>query len=161
MATVQELWKMYREEKDSEVRERLLMVVWMKEGVSSYEVGRRLSCPHSKVLYWEKRFDEEDHTGLKTRPRSGKPPKVIEGDVKRIRRKLISADCWQTKWVSDLIYRETGVVYSERHVVRLLHVWGFEKIRPRKEHMQADEKEQKEFSKKTDWYWTQSQKVGM
>ena len=39
------------------------------------------------------------------------------------------------------IYQEAGVVYSERHVVRLLHAWGFERIRPRKEHLQSDETE--------------------
>ena len=72
---------------------------------------------------------------MRTRPRSGKPPKVLDDDMKQIRRKLESGDYWQTKWVSDLIYQETGVVYSERHVVRLLHGWGVEKIRPRKEHI--------------------------
>lgn len=161
LSRVQKLWEVYRGEEDSKVRERLLMVIWMKEGASSYEVGRRLNCPHSKAMYWKKRFDEGGYTALKTRPRPGKPPKVLEEDMDRIRNKLMSGDYWQTQWVLDLIYQETGVVYSERHVVRLLHAWGFERIRPRKEHVQADEKERKKFSKKPDNYWVLSQRAGM
>ena len=151
----------YNVERDPDVRERLLMIIWLAKGKTSYEVGELLDCPQSKVMYWKGRFEQEGADGLRTRPRSGKPPKVLKDDMNLIRRKLESGDYWQTKWVNDLIYQEAGVVYSERYVVRLLHAWGFEKIRPRKEHIQADEKEWNDFSKKTSWYWIRSPKVGM
>ncbi len=150
----------YKVERDPDVRERLLMIIWLEKGKTSYEIGDLLGCPQSKVMYWKDRFKKQGMDGLRTRPRSGKPPKVLKDDMNRIRRKLESGASWQTKWVSDLIYQETGIVYSERHVVRLLHAWGFEKIRPRKEHIQADEKERKDFSKKTSWYWIRSPMVG-
>jgi len=160
LTTTEELREKYRREKDCLARERLLMVIWMEEGVSSYEVGGRLKCPHSKVLYWKYRFDREGISGLKTRSRPGKPSKLSKDDKKRIRQILEEDNCWKTKWVLDLICRETGITYSQRQVVRLLHAWGFEKIRPRKEHTQADEQERKEFSKKTNSYWVLSPKVG-
>jgi len=137
------------------------MVIWMKEGISSYEVGNRLRCPHSKVLYWKYRFDKEGISGLKTRPRPGKPSKLAKDKKKHIKQILGEGKLWKNKWVSDLIYKETGVIYSQRHVVRLLHAWGFEKIRPRKEHSEADEQERKEFSKKTETYWVIYPKAGM
>ena len=137
------------------------MIIWLSKGKTTYEVADLLDCPQSKVMYWKSRFENEGVDGLKTRSRPGKPPKIPEDDTKRIREKLISSGYWQTKWVSDLIYQETGVVYSERHVVRLLHAWGFEKIRPRKEHLQADGNEQKKFSKKREKYWTPSPRIGM
>ena len=161
MTTKEELWEKYRQEMDGLVRERLLMVIWIKEGESSYEIGNRLRCPHSKVLYWKYRFEKEGISGLKTRSRPGKPSKLTKDEKKHIKQILGEGNWWKAKWVSDLIYKETGVVYSQRHVVRLLHTWGFEKIRPRKEHAKADEQERKGFSKKTRTYWTIYPKAGI
>lgn len=157
---IEELWEKYRQEKDGLIRERLLMVIWMKEGVSSYEVGNRLKCPHSKVLYWKCRFEGEGLLGLKTRNRPGKPSKLSKAEKRHIKQILDERNWWKTRWVKDLIYRETGVIYTQRHIVRLLHGWGFEKIKPRKEHAKADEQEREEFSKKTRSFWVLSQKVG-
>lgn len=138
------------------------MIIWMKEGVSSYEVGRRLRCPHSKVLYWKYRFEKEDITGLQTRSRPGKPPKLSAEKKRRMKQMILEGrSWWKTTWVRDLIYKETGVRFSERHVVRLLHVWGYEQIRPRKQHVEADEEEQKRFVKKTGAYWHISPKAGL
>jgi putative transposase len=147
----------YRVEKDADVRERLLMIIWLKKGKTTYEVADLLSCPQSKVMYWKTRFEKEGLNGLKTRPRSGKPPKLLDTEVKAIRQKLESTNSWQTRWVRDLIYQESGVTYSERHVVRLLHKWGFERITPRKEHEKASEEEKEGFKKTQERYWTRYQ----
>ncbi len=150
----------YRQETDGHLRERLLMVIWMMEGVSSYEVGCRLQCPHSKVLYWKYRFEQEGIAGLKTKSRPGKPSKLSAEKKRRMKEILEGGNWWKTTWVNDLIYKETGVRFSQRHVVRLLHMWGFEQIRPQKQHVGVDEAEQKRFIKKTDIYWSISPKVG-
>jgi len=136
------------------------MVIWMEEGVSSYEVGRRLRCPHSKVLYWKYRFEKEGIGGLQTKSRSGKPAKLSAEKKRYVKQILEGRSWWKTTWVRDLIYKETGVRFSERHVVRLLHMWGFVQIRPRKQHAEADEEEQKRFIKKTGVYWGVSPKAG-
>lgn len=161
MVTIDELWNLYRQEKDGKVKERLLIVIWMKEGVTSYEVGRRLNCPHSKAIYWHKRFKTEGIEGLKTRLASGRPIKMSDEIIQKIKKELEDKNFWQTKWVSELIYNETSIKYSQRHITRLLHKWGFEQITPRKEHAQADKEEQKEFLKKTKKYWVSSLKGGM
>lgn len=156
-----ELQWQYKREKDPNVRERLLIIIWLKKGKTTYEVADLLDCPQSKVMYWKSRFEKEGLNGLRTKSRSGKPPKLSENKVRLIRQKLESVNCWQTKWVKDLIYQETGVTYTHRHIVRLLHKWGFERIIPRKEHEKADKQEQEEFLKKPRYYWISSQKNGM
>jgi Transposase and inactivated derivatives len=157
---IAELQNHYRSEKDAEVRERLLMMIWLKKGKTTYEVADLLGCPQSKVMYWKTRFEEESLKGLKTRPRSGKPPKLSDAEENILRQKLESINSWQTRWVRDLIYQETGVTYSERHVVRLLHKWGFERITPRREHEKASEEEREAFKKRQERYWTRSRKDG-
>jgi transposase len=111
-------------------------------------------------MYWKTRFEEESLKGLKTRPRSGKPPKLSDAEENILRQKLESINSWQTRWVRDLIYQETGVTYSERHVVRLLHKWGFERITPRREHEKASKEEREAFKKRRERYWTRSKKDG-
>ena len=148
------LQKVYREEKDPDVRERILIVIDLKMGKSSYEIGGRFGCPHSKVLYWKYRFEKYGIEGLRTRPKSGKPKKLSEKVENRIKKKLDeNPHGWKTKSVMELLYKDSGVSYSERHVRRLMHKWGFERITPRPRHILVDEKEQMEFLKKRGFYW--------
>ena len=159
---IEELWKKYSKEKDGKVKERLLMMIWLEEGISSYEVGRRLNCPHSKAIYWQKRFKGGGIKGLQTRPRSGRPPEFSKEKEQTIKEQLEDKNFWQTKWVSELVYKETGINYSQRHIVRLMHKWGFNLIKPRKQHLQTASKEEKEeFIKKTKKFWVLSPKDGM
>jgi transposase len=48
-----------------------------------------------------------------------------------IRKKVEGKDFWTSKQVMELIYEEEGVLYSLRHVERLLHKWGYSLIKPR------------------------------
>lgn len=144
----------YKGEKDPDVRERILIIIGLKRGESSYEVGGRFGCPHSKVLYWKYRFEESGIEGLRTRPRPGKPKKLSVKTENQIKKKLgENPHGWKTRSVMELLYKGAGASYSERHVRRLLHKWGFERITPRPKHILADEKEQTEFLKKRGFYW--------
>ncbi len=155
-----ELREVYKRESDAKVRERILMVLWLGGGESSYDVGRRLFCPHSKVLYWKERFEKRGIAGLRDKSRSGKPPRLSVESVKRIKGRIGDGSGWRTKTIRWLIREEAGVTYSERHVVRLMHAWGFEKIKPRQRHILADEKERKAFLKTSKGVWQLSRKAG-
>ena len=74
------------------------MMIWLKKGKTTYEVADLLSCPQSKVMYWKTRLERESLNGLKTRPRSGKPPKLSTNKAKVVKQKLESINCWQTRW---------------------------------------------------------------
>jgi transposase len=67
-----------------------------------------------------------------------------------IRKELMSYQYgWKTREVMRLIYKRAGVVYSETHVYRLLHRWGFRHKVPLKRHFKtASMKEKEEFKKK-------------
>jgi len=119
----------YRSEPDPHVRERLLMVIWLKEGSSTYEVARLLKCPQSKVMYWKARYIREGIGGLATRPRPGKPRRLAAVDEVRIKAGLQAQRRWRTRDVAELIQEVSGLRYSMRHVIRLLHSWGFVRVR--------------------------------
>jgi len=158
---VSKLQELYKKERDADLRERLLIVIWLKKGKTTYEVADLLGCPQSKVAYWKLRFEKEGLEGLRTRPRPGQPKKLSEELQSRIVKRLEENPYgWTTRAVTEIIRREGGVVYSERHVIRLMHKWGFERIKPRQRHVFADERERKRFFKKPGSYWLSCRRAG-
>jgi transposase len=141
------LYRAYRAEEDAKVRERILMNIRLLEGKSLYEVGDEFRCVPSKIHYWKERFRKEGVEGLRTRSRSGRPrrlsrrkEKVILRTIERPYATKEGVSSWSTTHVRELIRRKAGVTYTLRHVIRLMHRWGFEKIKPRPEHCRAASK---------------------
>jgi len=144
---LERLYRAYRAEEDAKVRERILMNVRLLEGKSLYKVGDEFRCVPSKVHYWKERFRKEGVEGLRTRSRSGRPRLLSKRKEKTIRRIIENpritkegVSSWSTTHVRELIRKEAGVTYTLRHVIRLMHRWGFEKIKPRPEHCRAASK---------------------
>jgi len=144
-SVLEEAW---RAEKSLKVRERILMVLKLLDGLSSYDVGREHNCPHSKVLYWKYRFQEEGLPGLRDKPKSGKPPKVSRMQMERIRRIVEGKEYTTATEVLKLVCEQTGVRYSLMHITRLLHSWGLSRKRPGRRHVNAaPDEEVKRFKK--------------
>ena len=147
------LRKAYKKESNSKIRERILMIEGVMNGETIREIGERFHCTHPVILYWKKRYVIEGIGGLKTRLRSGKP-KLISRRKEEKLIKVISEDNpannpWTTKKVCELIKKETGIKYSQRHVQRLLHKWKFSLLVPRPTFWQkASGEEIKNFWKK-------------
>ena len=131
------LGEAWRAEKDLKVRERILMVLKLQDGFSSYDVGRQHNCPHSKVLYWKYRQEREGLTGLCDRPKSGRPPKISSMEMERIRGLVEGKEHTTATEVLKLVHEHTGTRYSLMHITRLLHSWGLSRKRPVKRHIKA------------------------
>jgi len=144
-SVLEEAW---RTEKNLKVRERILMVLKLQDGLSSYDVGRQHNCPHSRVLYWKYRFEEEGLTGLRDRPKSGRPCKVPSVEMERIRRMVEGKEYTTATEVLKLVHEQTGVRYSLMHITRLLHFWGLSRKRPGRRHINAASDEEVEQFKK-------------
>ena len=144
-SVLEEAW---RAERDLKVKERILMMMKLQDGISSYEVGRQHNCPHSKVLYWKYRFEEKGLTSLHDRPKSGRPPKVSRTKIERIRRIVEGKEYTTATEVLKLVHEQTGVRYSLMHITRLLHSWGLSRKRPSRRHINAaSDEEVKRFKK--------------
>ena len=146
------LKKAYKKETDGKIKERILMVEFTFKGESLRAIAERMHCDHKLVLYWRKRYVIEGINGLKTRPKSGKPKLISLRKEEKLKR-LISKDNpmnpWTTKRVCELIKKESGIKYTQRHVQRLLHKWKFSLLTPRPTFWQrASGEEIKNFWKK-------------
>jgi transposase len=144
-SVLEEAW---RAEKNLKVRERILMMFKLADGLSSYDVGKQHNCPHSKVLYWKYRLKDEGLIGLHDRRKSGRPSKVSSTEMERIRQLIEGKEYTTATEVLKIIHAQSGVRYSLMHVTRLLHSWGLSRKRPRKRYINAaSDKEVKKFKK--------------
>ena len=144
-SVLEEAW---RAEKNLKVRERILMMLKLADGLSSYDVGRQHNCPHSKVLYWKYRLENEGLTGLHDRLKSGRPPKISKTEMEWIRQLVEGKEYTTAMDVLKLIHAQSGVQYSLMHTTRLLQSWGLSRKRPRKRYINAaSDEEVKKFKK--------------
>ena len=136
----------YRNEKDADVRERILLVTRVrtdKEEASSV-AEKEFHRSRWWAYKWLKRFDNAGLEGLRNKHRSGRPPEVSEETSTGIRGELSENQSgWMVKEVMNLIYERTGVKYHEVHIYRLLHKWGFSPKVPRMRFVNAASKQHK------------------
>ena len=128
------LRKAYKKENNIKIKERILMVECVLKGETIRETGERFHCAHPVILYWKKRYLSEGLKGLITRQKSGKPMLLSrrqEANIKNLILENNPANPWTTKRVCELIKKESGIKYTQRHVQRMLHKWKFALLVPR------------------------------
>jgi putative transposase len=140
----------YKQEKDVDVKERILLVRRMVEDEKHIEdVAKELHRCRAWAYKWYKRYNEDGLDGLKDKSRTGRPPDVPKEIMVKIRQELAESNTgWDFRQVMDLIYKKTGVRYHEVHIYRLLHKWGFKpKVLQKRFVNSASTKEKKRFKK--------------
>jgi len=152
-----ELENLYKKEPDPDVKERLLLLLKVEgDDHVPAQVAKELHRSRTWASKWLARYKKEGVSGLITRSRSGRPPKLPEEVAVRIRKKLKeSKQGWTTKQAYELIVRESGVEYHRIYTYSLLQRWGFKQKVPRKVHVNTASQEEKEaFKKRRGTYWT-------
>lgn len=129
-----ELERACRKEDDADMRLRMLLILKVKyDCVGQNRAAEELHAQSSWAVTWVRRFEEEGIEGLRTRERSGRPPKVEQRLMARIGREVVTSESgWTVKEVRKLVQEKAGVTYSERHVLRLIHRWGARAVVPEK-----------------------------
>jgi transposase len=136
----------YRNEKDADIRERILLItrVRMDKNEASTVAEKEFHRSRWWAYKWLKRFDNAGLEGLRNKHRSGRPPEVSEETSAMIKRELSENQSgWMAKEVMNLIHERTGVKYHEVHIYRLLHKWGFSPKVPRMRFVNAASKQEK------------------
>jgi putative transposase len=144
--------KLYRSEHDSNVKERMLLVLNV---VYDKQVPAQVAKdPHRSKTWasdWLKRYREEGIEGLKNRAKSGRPPDISPDIIYERKNELASSkQGWTTNQVQDLIVRKSGRIrYHYTHIYRLMYKWGFKQKLPRKTHVSTASKKEKNVLKKS------------
>lgn len=127
---------------------RALAVKWVNQGVSQQEVAERLEVTQGAVGQWVARARAGGDEALRTRPRSGRPPRLSPALVPRVLAALeelgpegfgYEDQRWTTQRIADAIARLTDVHYSKSSISALLSKWGWSWQQPKRRDSRRDE----------------------
>ena len=154
------LVNLYKKENDPKVKERLLLVIRVREdGQIPFRVVKEMHRSNPWASDWLKRYDKEGMQGLKDRTKAGRPPELSEEISYQIKKELKeSSQGWTTKQVEELIIKKSGIKYHHIHIYRILRKWGFKQKVPRKVHLNtASQEEKDDFKRRQNRYlWINS-----
>ena len=140
------------ETKDPVIKNRLLMVkTSLKKPLR--EVASDFNCVHGTVAYWKKRYLKYGINGMSMKQRSGRPKKITREQEMKIRKKVMkynNKQGWRTTHIRTLIKEDTGIIYSERHVIRIAQSWGLSQKKPRTRYIYSKKEDRDLFIKKTE-----------
>ena len=75
--TKTKLVKLYKKENDPKVKERLLLIIRVREDKQiPFRVVKEMHRSNPWALDWLKRYDKEGIEGLQDRTKSGRPPEL-------------------------------------------------------------------------------------
>lgn len=142
--------KIYYDERDADVKERVLLVRRVLADKQHIEtVAQELHKSRAWAYKWYKRYNDKGLERLKNKPRSGRPPLVNSNLMIKIRKELEDSNTgWDFRQVMNVIQKKTGIKYHEVHIYRLLHKWGFSARMPQKRFVRTAFKEEKKKFKK-------------
>ena len=128
------------------IEQRKLIVKLNQKGKKQQEIADLLGCSQPTVNLWIQRSRTKN--GLATRDRSGRPTKLKEEGLTKLRhilkqkieQKNAKFGSLTTKELREIIHQEVGELYSIRHVERIMHKIGFSLITPRTMHTRHDQK---------------------
>ena len=135
-------------------RDRIRIVLGAYE-TSIRKTGKQQGIKRGKVWHWKHRYEKFGIKGLKPRKPPGRKCAIKEKDLVKIKHEIKSKDYrngWKVKQLKQFIYKQSGVNYTEGHVVRIANKWGLSMITPRQEFAHKDKIGEKAFKKKPENY---------
>ncbi len=143
-----------RKERDARVRQRLIAMKFVIQGLHISEVASRMDVSQRPLRKWVHRFNASGPAALCDGPRSGQPPKLkpkqVEKFKKRVRKGITSKDntcSLSGKDLQRILKNEFGAEYSLSGTYFILHRLGFSCLCPRPQHPKADIEAQETFKK--------------
>jgi putative transposase len=133
------------------VQQREMVVKLKFDGKTQQQIAALIGCSQAAVSKTVARY--EAGRTLETLSRSGRPTKLTDMVLKKVKRRLLSEVLdanrrycsLSTKQLGDLIKEEVGRQYSIRHVERTMHRLGFSLVKPRPRHLKQDPKRVEKF----------------
>ena len=151
--TLEELKEALAREKNPKIRERIRIIMHIKQGLSGRKTARLMGLSRDTVSRWVKRFNEEGIPGLYDRPRKGAEPKIDPQEIIKILEKSprefgYNIEGWTVKVLHVHILKTFKVNYHPNYIYQLVKRLGYSLIVPRPENTKKASKAEREAFKK-------------
>ena len=139
--------------RDANQSRRLLALASILDGASRGDAARNAGMDRQTLRDWVHRYNAEGVEGLLDRPRSGRKPRLNEGQLTEFDSIVETqpdpiADGvvrWRCADLKEKIAKRFGVALSERSVGRILNERGFRKLSARPKHSEVNTAAQEAF----------------
>lgn len=154
--SVARLEKLYKREKNSRAKLRLLAAILRKNGMTMGQIADNLHTPVGTIHAWLRRLLDGGLNKVHDEHRTGRPSKLRIDKLKELRHDLLrgpkvngfTAPFWTTKIVQEHVKRKYGKEYRVRGMRNMLHRVGFSSKMPRPANAKRASKEEVESFKK-------------
>lgn len=151
--SIKDLNELYKAEKNSKAKVRLLAAIFRKEGKALREIGDLIGYAFNTVRDWLVRMHKFGLDSRYNKKQPGKVPKLKKEDLTKLDEILdnppekqgIPFTLWTTQLTQYIIYEKFGILFTPRHVRRIVKKINFSFQIPRQEHRKANKKLQEKF----------------
>lgn len=151
--SLKEIEQVYKAETDFKVRERMQIILHLRENYTEREVSAMMRVSTGKIPFWKKRFESEGFEGLYDKEGRGRKSDISEEELSMLASALADGYLmnngytrpYKTKDVSKFILDNFLIQYTIRHVRRLLQQMGLRLKVPRPRHKKRNQENVEEF----------------
>lgn len=165
--TPAELKELYRQEKDSRLKERYLALCLMHEVANAGKIATFLGRDKKTILSWIKAFNAGGVKGLQLAVLPGRQSRLSPAQLQAVKAAVCKNprelgyefSMWDGKSVAYHLQQEFGVRLGVRAVQKMLHKLGFTLQRPKHRYAKANPKAQAQFQEELKKRWQLSVKT--
>lgn len=154
----------FKSETDVKVRDRILMMLHLREGYTQREVSSMLHVSVGIVPFWKSRFEKQGFASLEDKEGRGVKPKITEDQLSMLRSAIDEpiktpdgySRGWKSKDVRILLKEEFSLSFTRQHICKILHLIQCSLQVPRPRNKSRNQKHVDEFKqefKKKEKVW--------
>lgn len=162
--SVKDLERKYKKERNTKVKQRLHILLLLREGWTQREVAKMLHVSNGIVPFWKKRFELGGFDSLADKEGRGVKPKMSDEELSMLRsaieHPIPTGDgyyrWWKSKDVRIFLSDYFGLGYTRQHICRILHLIGCSMQVPRPRNKSRNEEDILKFKrdfKKNEKVW--------
>ena len=166
--SVNELEKRYKKEKDRKVKQRIHILLLLREGWTQREVAKMLHISNGIIPFWKARFESRGFNNINDKEGRGIKPKMSDEELSMLGSSIeygvVMEDGYirghKTKDITEFINSNFGINYSTRHCRRILQSIDCSLQVPRPRNKSRNEDDINNFKqefKKNEKFWTMTQ----
>ncbi len=153
--SLQRIEQVYKTETDFKARERMQILLHLREGYAQREVSTMMRVSIGKVPFWKKRFESEGFDGLYDHEGRGRKANLSEEELSMLGSALADGYLmengytrpYKTKDVVNFISYNFKKDYTVRHIRRILLMMGLRLKVPRPRHKRRNQENVDQFKR--------------
>jgi len=145
--------KLYKQEKHSRVKTRLLAMAHLKDGTSYKQVAQAVRVHEKTVLTWIRKFKTEGLEGLQEKGGRGSQPSLKPEQYEELKTAVLAKQDeliggrMMGKDVQKVLKEDFGIELQLSHVYNMMHACGLSWVSSCSRHPKSDVEKQEHFKK--------------